>query len=234
MRWISRVFGVFLIFLLSSLSINGQIKITDLSQKNNSISTYGPFARTNKGQFNGVVRAGIVSSHIRNDDFGGWNKLGFTGGVGTFTQLNRNWKAQLEVNYAMRGSRKRPTKTDPGIYRIEPHYIDIPILFKTNFWIFEGEIGINNGVYLFHLEADESGRLFEDQYGWSFHRYEIAGLAGLSVPLVGNWVGNVRLHHSILPAAGRSFTFVGGRFISGGALNMAMSFSFNRLLFPKD
>ena len=198
-----------------------------------SLETQPIFERTPKGQFNGIVRFGLVTSHIYNDDFGGFNKLGGTVGVGTFTQIARNWKAQFEIDYAMRGSRKRPTKKDPSTYRIEPHYIDIPILFKTNFWILEAELGVNNGIYLFHIEADEFGRILPGGYGWRFNRYELAGLLGVSAPLGEKWVTNARFHYSILPAAGRSFAVVGGRFITGGAYNNAVTFSLHRLLIPK-
>lgn len=184
-----------------------------------------------KGQFQALIRTGLTTSQIYGDHFGGYNKLGFTGGVGTFTSISKTFNFQFELNYATRGSRKRPTDKDPTTYRIDPHYIDIPLLFKTQISFFELEFGICNGIYLFHNESDNIGRIPKNQNTWQFNRYELAGNIGLNVPISEKWVTNARFHYSLLPASGQ-LGFVNGFSLYGGAYNNVISLSLHRVFRP--
>ena len=55
--------------------------------------------KTHKGEFHGLLKLGLTGSQIYGDDFGGYNKLGFTAGVGTFTNISKVVKFQIEINY---------------------------------------------------------------------------------------------------------------------------------------
>lgn len=175
--------------------------------------------KSKKGEFQGLVRAGITASQIYGDGFGGYDKLGFTTGIGTFTSISQNLKFQLEINYSTRGSRKppNPKKSDFTTYKIAPHYIDIPLLIKTEISLFEFELGLCNGVYLFHRESDEKGRIPPAQNTWQFNRYELAVNAGVYAGLTEKWAFNARFHFSITPALDKrgivnQYSYYGGAY----------------------
>jgi len=187
----------------------------------------------NKGEFSGLIRAGIVASQIHNDDIGGFNKFGGTLGGGVFTPISEELNLQMEINYAMRGSRKRPNPKsgDLTTFAIEPHYVDVPILLKKFIWKFEFEAVLNNGFFLFSRISDPNFLLPTSVK--EFNRYELAANLGVNVPINEFWHTNVRLHYSITPASGR-LQFVNGFSLLGGAYNNAITFSVNRVFYPKD
>lgn len=183
-----------------------------------------------KGQFSGLIKVGLVASQIHNDDVGGYNKLGGTAGFGVFTPISRSAKIQLELNYAMRGSRKaaRPDKGDFNSFTLEAHYIDIPILYRSHIAMFDYEIGLCNGILIGSRRVDPQ---FLTTVA-AFNRYELAVNAGVSVPMNENWSFNARFHYSLLPAIGK-LQFVNGINIIGGAYNNAISFCLVRAISPK-
>jgi hypothetical protein len=197
------------------------------------LNASGQEREQNKGEFYGIVRTGIVTSQIHNDDFGGYNKLGGTLGTGVFTPVSDDLKLQIEIDYAMRGSRKRPNpKTgDLNTFSIEPHYIDVPILLKKFIWKFEFEAGLNNGIFLFGRVKDPNFIL--PPTVTDFNRYELALNLGVNVPIDDKWNANVRFHYSITPAAGK-LQVVNGFSLIGGAYNNAIAFCLVRTFSPKD
>ncbi len=195
-----------------------------------SIAAQAQTETAKKGQFSGLIKAGIVASQIHNDDVGGYNKLGGTAGFGVFTPITRSAKIQLELNYAMRGSRKaaRPDKGDFTSFTLEAHYIDVPILYRSHLAMFDYEVGICNSFLV-------ASRRIDPQFlttAAPFNRYELAFNAGVSVPMKENWSFNARFHYSLLPAIGK-LQFVNGINIIGGAYNNAISFCVVRILTPK-
>lgn len=186
--------------------------------------------KSRKGEFNGLLRAGVVSSQIYGDNFGGYNKLGFTGGVGTYTRISNRFKFQIEINYATRGSRERSTKAKPIPFplRLEPHYLDVPLILKTDISIFEVEFGLTNGFLLFHREWVGNSKTPTNQHVWSFNRYELAGNLGINTSITDKWVLNARFHYSLLPASGTIGN--SGIALYGGAYNNAITLSLHRLL----
>lgn len=191
--------------------------------------------KTRKGEFSSLVRAGIVTSQIYNDDYGGYNKLGGTAGIGVLTSISSGTKFQFELNYAMRGSRHPgdPKNGDFNTYSIGLHYIDIPLLLKRHIWKFDFEAGICNGILLFSGEKDQLGKIPNDQRIWQFTRYELAANIGVNVPISEHWNANARFHYSILPAAGK-LGLVSGILLYGGAYNNALSLSVMRTFTPKN
>jgi len=198
-----------------------------------SLQAQGTHKNQRKGKFSGLLRFGICTSQIYNDDFGGYNKVGPTGGVGVYTPISDKLTFQMELDYCNRGSRRpaRPDKGDYFSYRISSHYIDIPLLLKTYVWKFEFEAGICNGIYLFHTERDRYGKV--PYKNFQSNRYELAGNLAVNVPINHNWYVNVRFHHSILPAI-QNLKFVSGYGLAGGAYNNAILFTINRRLVIKD
>ena len=186
--------------------------------------------RQQKGEFSALVRVGVVSSQILGDNFGGYNKPGFSGGIGTFTKISERFIFQLELNYSTRGSRERSTKTKPIPFpmRLEPHYLDVPLLLKTNISIFEIEFGVTNGFLLFHREWIGNSKTPNNQHTWDFNRYELAGNLGINTAFSTKWHVNARFHYSLIPASGSIGN--SGIALFGGAYNNAITLSLHRLI----
>ena len=188
-----------------------------------------------KGQFASGLKLGISTSQIYGDNFGGYNKVGASGGAFVTTRLNEKLKFQLELNYSNRGSRDpaKPNKGKFDSYKISTHYLDVPLLLKFWVWKFEFEAGLNNGIFLGHTELDEIGRIPKDQKQFSFTRYELAANAGINIELKNNWFFNTRFHYSILPVSRGGLTFIQGYGLAGGLFNNSILFSINRIFNQK-
>ncbi len=187
--------------------------------------------KRSKGEFIGLMRGGIVGSHIYNDDFGGYNKLGGVGGFGVNSNILRSGNLQFEILYAMRGSR-RPADPEKGIIpmRLGAHYIDLPLLYSNQISRFKYEVGLVNSVLVFS-NITVNGVEVPLVNGMGFNRYELGGLLGVSLSINDKWDANVRFQHSITPAMG-SFFLVNGFSITGGAFNNAVSFCLVRMFRP--
>lgn len=187
---------------------------------------------SDKGVFSGIVRGGISTSQIFGDGYGGYNKLGFQGGVGIFTPIKDNLTFQFELNFANRGSRKpaRPDKGDIYQRKISGDYIDIPFLLKTHIRNFEIEFGLNNAIL---VGSKDDQRPFERTAPFPFNRYELGGNVGLYVPLGTKWKFNVRFHQAFSPTGGR-LGFVNNNNLYGGAFAHSIYFSVARVFLPKN
>ena len=197
-----------------------------------SFAFIGHSQETEKGVFSGIAHAGISTSQIFGDGYGGYNKLGFRGGVGIFTPIKENLSFQFELNFANRGSRK-PARPDKGqIYqrKISGDYIDVPLLLKTHIRNFEIEFGLNNAKL---VRSSDVQRPFERTSPFPFNRYELGGNVGLYVPLGTTWKFNVRFHQAFSPTGGR-LGFVNNYNIYGGAFAHSIYFSLVRVFTPKN
>jgi len=54
------------------------------------------------------VQAGLVGSQVEGDNYWGYNKAGFYGGVYSNRRLNDRASFQLEFNYIQKGSHQNP------------------------------------------------------------------------------------------------------------------------------
>ena len=73
---------------------------------------------------------GAITSQVEGDELKGFSHWGFTGGVGTFTDLDEQdmWSLAIETDYSCRGIYNH--KFNPENYyniRLNLHYVDIPI-----------------------------------------------------------------------------------------------------------
>lgn len=179
------------------------------------------------GQFDAGVRLGISGCQIDGDNYGGYNKLGFSGGAIVRSPLSEKLDIQMELLYSHRGSRD-PADPDNGklnSYRINLNYIDIPLLLKFPAWKFDFEAGLCNGIFLSSSEEDEFGTVTNSIF--NFLRYELALNVGTNFRLTENWMLNVRYHRSVLPIANQRRLIPRFGFL-GGSYNDVVSFSIIR------
>lgn len=146
--------------------------------------------------FNGGVKAGVAASQISGDRLAGFDKAGPIAGAWVNYYFSKYDALQLEIFYNQKGSRKNATQTNPSVYVLRLHYVDVPVIyhrkFKDNFAF---EIGPSFAVLADHLEKDENG---EASFTGApeFKPYEIAFNLGFDVLLIKNLTLNIRLLNS--------------------------------------
>ncbi|MGX8713481.1 MAG: hypothetical protein ACSW8I_07345 [bacterium] len=79
-------------------------------------------------RIHGFVSAGATLSQIEGDELKGFRMLGFTGGVGAITSLDRygDWRISVEALYSQRGAFNNTS--DPFRIALPLSYVDIPLL----------------------------------------------------------------------------------------------------------
>lgn len=97
--------------------------------------TFSFIVTVNSQNFFGGLIAGGITSQVEGDQRGGFNKLGFTAGAFAGLPINKNFSVHLELKYIQKGSRSNNVEAfpdgDPYLLRLD--YIDMPIVFTTNF-----------------------------------------------------------------------------------------------------
>jgi len=149
-------------------------------------------------EFDGGVFAGFVSSQVDGDNWGGYNKTGFSAGAFVSRKISEDWGAQIELKYIRKGSFQDDKKTGENYYKSKLNYVEMPLLlnYAVNKFRFEG--GVAGAVLINSKEEDLWGELPIDQT-IDFNRIEICGLAGFNYHAWENIFINFRYSYSLLP-----------------------------------
>lgn len=149
-------------------------------------------------RFSGGVLAGLTASQVDGDSYGGYNKIGFQGGVFVCTDFRKNFGARMEIRYAGRGAQKVTTADDTEVYKLALHYIDLPLMATYTLRkkvIFD--LGIVPG-YLFAKNGEDSGGKLPQEFLVDFKRFDLAWLAGVNYRITKNLSVNLRYSYSLL------------------------------------
>lgn len=186
-------------------------------------------------RFRGGVMAGISTTQIEGDGYGGFNKAGLQLGGYVNTDISEKLIGQFEIIYINKGS-KDPANQKTTYYIIRLNYIEIPLLLRYKFkkFIFEG--GLSYGRLVKEEQEDEQGIILHPGQGRGIGIYKKAELAyqlgatyAISDKLFVCW----RNSASILPIADEmQFSYNWFRFV-GGSFNVVVAFSL-RYQFIKD
>lgn len=187
-----------------------------------------------KGRFYAGLLAGINSSQIHGDGFGGFNK--FSGAVGGLvqTRLSDKWLAQLEIMYIGKGS-FNPPRPKIGYFnftRISFHYIDVPLIFKLNFKKFYFDFGTSFGTLFSDRYRDANGEILPFFQG-GLKKWEWSWLVGIEYDITNRLSLNTRYLTSFLPIAGNRYFDRYWFSFFGGAYNISVLFSLRYTFRPK-
>lgn len=173
--------------------------------------------------FTGGLTASIIASQIDGDDNAGFNKAGLGGGGFVNAKLNDNASLQMEMVYAQKGSRKKPTKFDPTFWVIRLNYIEIPITYQYHFKKLYYEGGLSYGRLISQTFLTQNGpyephpiRLFKDQ--------ELGYIIGISYELTEKAKFSTRYCRSLVPIRDKAF-LLSPLAIFGGSYNSVVQFS---------
>jgi hypothetical protein len=158
---------------------------------------FGGIYLVNAQAFHGGVLAGLTATQVDGDTYGGYNKAGFQGGVFVNTRLSDLFSAQLEIKYTGKGARKPVTSTDPDVYTLTLHYIDMPLLASVKVKnIGSVELGIIP-AYLFSAQGEDNGGRFPSDYLVTFKKFDISSLIGININLFPKLWLNLRYSYSL-------------------------------------
>ncbi|MCB8995264.1 MAG: PorT family protein [Bacteroidales bacterium] len=178
--------------------------------------------------FGGGYFVGLSASQIDGDNFSGFNKIGLTAGAYTTKKINSilNWKA--EIRYIQKGSYKKSTDMDPGLYKTSLHYSEIPLLLQYFYSksVFL-EAGLVPEILLAAKEENEYGIIPSDQ-SLPFHRFSLEGTAGAGYFLTQNIAAGIRFTYSVLPArdhaSGQTYLLNRGQY--NNCISFSISYNF--------
>ncbi|HLP51783.1 MAG TPA: porin family protein [Chitinophagales bacterium] len=83
------------------------------------------------GLFKGLFSVGLNACQVDGDQQAGYNRLGFSGGVGVMIRYHKFLSTSVEIHYSMKGAKERlvPNRNPAAgqLYNLQLDYIDIPV-----------------------------------------------------------------------------------------------------------
>jgi len=149
-------------------------------------------------RFQGGLLAGLTACQVDGDSYGGFNKIGLQAGVFVSTAFQKNFGAQMEIRYAGKGAQKVTTTDDTEVYKLNLHYIDLPVMGtytvkkKVVF-----DLGIVPG-YLFAKGGEDSGGPLPQEFLVDFKKFDLAWLVGINFRIMKNLKANLRYSYSLI------------------------------------
>lgn len=177
------------------------------------------------------IKAGLSTSQVDGDTYGGYNKAGFDGGIFVTGKINDKWTAQMEMLFIQKGSKhnSNPDEGDLSYYDLRLNYMEVPILFQFHQKKFTFEVGPSLGYLISNTEYNEFGEVYKPV---PFNTTEIGGGIGISYDLIKNVAVNWRYSYSLLPI--RDYQSGVTRWNNPGQRNNVLAFTLNYRFGGKD
>lgn len=158
--------------------------------------------------FEGGLIAGVTTSQINGDGYGGYHQLGWTGGVFGRIPTSGPFSWQLELKYTLLGARASVDEIDFGMapMDIRLHYVEMPVMFRYNLSRYQfGQLSLDFITLEAGLSADFLAKNRQAAYNdggyenpnWLF--FSVTGNIGLQFELSKRFGINIRSMNSITP-----------------------------------
>jgi len=176
-----------------------------------SVLVYTTHAQT---RFRPGLKAGIATSQVEGDTYGGFDKFGFDGGVTLNGKLSEKWRAQFEILFVQKGSKHigDGSKGDYSFYLMRLNYVEVPLLLQYQLKKFTFEIGPGIGYLINAKEYDAVGEIYNPI---PFYKTEVSASIGINYQIYKKLGITWRFTNSMLPirkyASGASFWFNPGQ-----------------------
>ena len=150
--------------------------------------------------FKGGIMAGMATSQVDGDTYGGYHRVGLAAGGFVGLDISKKFAWQLEMKYIQKGSFKKqnPDAGDYGIYKLRLNYIEMPFMIKYKY---KPKITFDAGLAFGYLaktkEENEYGQ-FPENTLIPFHKTEISYQIGGYYQLYKKILFNVRYSYSFL------------------------------------
>lgn len=168
------------------------------------------------------LKAGLSTSQVEGDSYGGFHKAGAAGGIFVNAKFREKWTAQMEMIFIQKGSKHvgDPENGDGTYYYMGLNYIEVPVLFQYHQKKFTFEIGPGFGYLISSSEYNQDGQLYNPL---PFHSTEISGSIGVSFELFKNTFINWRYSNSLIPI--RGYRSGQSRWYNPGQRNNVLAFT---------
>lgn len=164
-----------------------------------SITLFISFNEISAQYFTGGVLAGFTGSQEDGDTYGGYNKLGFNGGLFATYNFNKEWAMQMELKYTMKGMAKPTSKSDPSVLKMTLNYYELPLVLKYKFSKkLIAEAGFAYGILAKAKKRDSYGPLDVTD---SFEKRDISSIMGIYYFLNEKLSLNLRSSYSLKPVS---------------------------------
>lgn len=154
-------------------------------------------------EFSGGVLLGFCATQVDGDQYGGYDKIGITGGFSVKFPLNKKLDLATELKYFPKGSRKSivPDNNDFTDYRMKLHYIELPWYLKYKFQLNKKyNVGIEGGLSVGYLmKSYEEYNGHEILYGKPFRKFDIGLLIGATYFFNDNFSFNIKSQYTFIP-----------------------------------
>jgi hypothetical protein len=150
-------------------------------------------------KFTGGIALGMNASQISGDQAEGYNKPGLMAGAFSNMKFGEKWSIQLELYYIMKGSRKVSKNSPWSTYKLNMHYVEMPLLVKWNFYKkFSIMAGPSLGVLIKAVEKDAYG-VINNYDRPKFNLMDFGGIGGLEYAILPQLKVGFRASSSIIP-----------------------------------
>ncbi len=115
------------------------------------------------GLFKGLFSVGLNACQVDGDQQAGYNRLGFSGGVGVMVRYHRFLSTSIEIHYSMKGAKQRivPNQNPAAgqLFQIQLDYIDIPVslLNVHDKKLVMFSVGLTPSLLVRYKERDQAG-----------------------------------------------------------------------------
>lgn len=115
------------------------------------------------GLFKGLFSVGLNACQVDGDQQAGYNRLGFSGGVGVMVRYHRFLSTSVEIHYSMKGAKQRivPNQNPAAgqLFQIQLDYIDIPVslLNVHDKKLVMFSVGLTPSLLVRYKERDQAG-----------------------------------------------------------------------------
>lgn len=147
-------------------------------------------------RFSVGVKAGLSTSQVAGDTYGGFHKAGADAGIFVTGKLKEKWTAQMEMIFIQKGSKHNgnPEAGDYTFYNLRLNYLEVPLLFQYHPKKFVFELGPYFGYLISSEEYNQDGKIFNAR---PFNSLDIGAGFGISYVLHKNFLVNWRYSNSI-------------------------------------
>ncbi|MCR5014570.1 MAG: PorT family protein [Bacteroidales bacterium] len=158
--------------------------------------------------FEGGITAGVVTSQINGDGYGGYHQIGWTGGIFGRIPTDGPLSFQLELKYTLLGAHSSVDEIEYGYnpMDIRLHYVEMPITLRFNLedLAISGlslefvtlELGLSADFLAKNSQSANNDGGFENP-SWLF--FSVTGNAGLQFEITERLGVNIRSMNSISP-----------------------------------
>jgi hypothetical protein len=130
---------------------------------------------------------GITASQVHGDNYAGYNKLGFTGGLYVNADLKKKTSLELGIIFVQKGARKNqnPAKFDYRYYYLNLNYVEVPLNIRWQPTKFFFTAGLSFAYLINYYEASEIGNL-TGMYPFKSNEYSFnLGIGRMFTPKLG-------------------------------------------------